>query len=209
MQNNLKTNVIGAIAILALIFGFISLVKGPSTSFGTVNNGGTASNASAIIIPANTTLPDGYQTPNPSVFDYLLSRGLLMAQNVFGMGNGTAVPTYQQVNRMILTAATTTPCALQNPFSATSTIPDGVTFNITTSTSTAGTLTFATSTSAYATTSTFSTQTAGANLDGTYTANGSGPVVVAGNGWIVVGVAGAPYPFTYGGSCQATFQTAN
>lgn len=215
-----KENIIGIIAVVALIVGFIGWTH-PTIpqSFGTTNNGGTFVAPGTVIVAANTTLLDGYQTPNPSVFDYVVSRGYLVAQNMFGLGNGTSVVTNQQAVRQLLTAATTTPCALQNPFSATSTIPDGVTLNITTATSSAGTITFATSTTAFATTTTIQSNVVlPASTQATYsipTATNGGTIVGPG-GWIVIGVAGISTTqgnvnngFTYGGSCQATFQSAN
>ncbi len=209
-MQNLKTNIIAGIAILGCILGLIGVFHKPSQSFGGINNGGSAGSAAGVTISANTTLPNGYQTPNPSTFDYLVSRGFLIAQGIFGYGNGTSVPTYQQVNRMVLNTATSTPCALQNPFNATSTMIDGIVFNVSVSTSSAGTLDFATSTSAFATTSLFSTIAAAANTQGTYTALPNSGFTVAPNGWVVVGVHGTSLGgYSYGGSCQATFQTIN
>lgn len=214
-----KENIIGGIAVLALIVGFIGLSHSSSQlAVGTTNNGGTAVNPGNVTVAAGTQLIDGYITPNPSTFDYLVSRGYLIAQNMFGMGNGTSVPSNSQAVRQLLTAATTTPCALQNPFSATSTI-ESVILNITTATSTTGTITFATSTTAYATTTTIqSNVTAPANEQETYNIPSAtnGGTIIGPGAFVVVGVAGISTTqgnvnngFTYGGSCQATFQSAN
>ena len=213
MQNNLKINIIAAVAVIALVFSFIGLFGHSSTpvsagNFGSTNNGGTA-----VTIPANTTLPNGYQTPNPTTLDYIVSRGFLIAQNIFALGNGTSVPTYQQAIRMsLVSTATTTPCAIQNPLNATSSITNFA-LNITTASTTAGTFVVGTSTTAFATTTTMLTaQVVGANAFGTLTWEGGvNNTVIGPNQWIVVGVQGTngTAGFIYGGNCQATFQSVN
>lgn len=122
--------------------------------------------------------------------------------------NGNGVQDCAQ--RKTLTTATTTICAIQSPFAATSTLVS-TTLNITTGTSTAATITLATSTTAFATTSLITTFTVGSGAQAT--PNWDGGVnnsLVAPNGWVVYGAAGAANPgFTYGGTCNAVFRQTN
>lgn len=133
---------------------------------------------------------------------------LQLSQALGWLTAGNPTPINQTMLRQTLTAATTTPCAIQNPFNATSTVPLAF-FNVTTGTSTASSLTFATSSTAFATTSSFATFAVGASQQQTVVfnglASGIGPVVGP-NQWLVVGAAGVPAGgFTYGGSCAASF----
>lgn len=157
----------------------------------------------------NTSI-DGSQAnlPTPSNFDYLVARvalglGTNMTNSNTGAGN---VNIFAQ--RMALTVATTTPCAIQNPTTATTSAL--LQLNITTGTSTAGTLTVATSTTAFATTTAITTLTVGANNPEAFSIDGGGAtsnMLVAPLGWVVVGAAGAPGGFTYGGTCAVVFTT--
>jgi hypothetical protein len=119
-------------------------------------------------------------------------------------GNGiTFTPT-----RKTLTSATTTPCAILSP-SSTSTI-ESVVFNITTATSTTGVFTLATSTTPYATTSLIATFTVTSGAQATLNWDGgNNNALVAPNTYIVFGVQGVPYGFTYGGTCSAVVRSVN
>lgn len=212
-MNNIKTYIVGAIAVLALVLAGAALTR-PASSGGGVSFGAIPSvNAPA----ANTVLPNGQLLPNPSNFDYLVARLYFYVDGALGLGNGTSVPTNIQVVRALLTAATTTPCALRSPFTtATSTITS-FTLNVTTGTSSASQLIFATSSTPYATTSMLMTATIPASAQASFVSSGVatssqlGSVVVPG-GYAVIGTgAGSAvgYGYTYGGSCSATFQTIN
>lgn len=144
----------------------------------------------------------GSVTSPPTNLDYLQ-----ISQAIGWFTSGIATPNNETMVRYSLAAATTTPCAIQNPFNATSTVPL-VAFNDTTATSSAATLTFATSSTAFATTSAFATFTIGANVQGTAvytgTSTGQGPVVGPSQ-WVVIGGSGVSYGYTIGGSCTAKF----
>lgn len=196
-----KQNIIGAIAVVALLLSVWAALtpKSSLTSFGALSN----TNAPV----AGTIAPNGSVLPNPSVLDYLVNRVMLYTDKTLAFGNTTGTPLYQQAIRQSLTAATTTPCALQNPFTSTSTLI-AWDMNVTTATSSAGVLTLATSTTAYATTSAIATFSIAANAQGTRVWSGGNDVgVVAGSGYVVVGVQGVAYGFTYGGTCSGIFQT--
>lgn len=110
-----------------------------------------------------------------------------------------------------LASATTTVCALPSP-SSTSTLMSFA-LNITTGTSTGGLFTIGTSTTAYSTSSSMFLPSivVGANTQQTITwvpqssgvSSSSG--VVSPNTFIVAGVQGVPFGYTYGGTCKALF----
>lgn len=198
--------ILGGIALLvavgALLLGFSNSAKSTvaTQSFGATNN--------AITEPAGTLLPNGTVLPNPSTSDYVVSRVYDAIQGALGIGDGTSVPIHEQAERELLTAATTTPCSLQNPFTATSSV--SIQGNITVGTSTAGTLTVATSTNAFATTSLVATFGVGASNMYSFSVDGpsaTANTIVGPSQWVVMGVSGVSYGFTYGGSCSAEFQT--
>lgn len=106
--------------------------------------------------------------------------------------------------------ATTTPCVIKSP-AASSTLAYS-TFNVYTATSTAGTVTLATSTTAFATTTPLFTTTIPSGLTrsfqfvaSTTDASGLGQTI-APSTYLVYGVAGQSYGYTYGGSCKAVFR---
>lgn len=150
----------------------------------------------------------GAVTSPPTNFDYVQ-----ISQAIGWLTSGIATPINETVVRQTLvTTATTTPCALLNPFNATSSVPY-IAVNVTTGTSTLSTLNFATSTTAYATTSTFANFNVAANNQQTVvytgTSTGQGPVV-APNGYLVIGATGGfPQGYVYGGSCSAKFISVN
>jgi hypothetical protein len=113
--------------------------------------------------------------------------------------------------RQNIVAATTTPCAMQNPFSASSTLLNA-TMNVTTATTTTGQITFASSANAFATTTLLIGASLTSGAQGSFMAGETSSstglgVIVAPSGWIVIGVQGAAFPFTYGGTCSAIFQS--
>lgn len=160
----------------------------------------------------NTSV-DGSQSnlPNPSNSDYAVARlalglGTNLSNSNTGVGNVII-----EAQKMVMNVATGTPCAIQNPLSATSTVLTAG-FNITTSTSTAGSLTIATSSTAFATTSPVFGAIVPANVEGTYvggeTASSTGLGIILGpSSWVVFGVAGATGGYTYGGTCSITVQS--
>lgn len=203
-----KQNIlIGAIAVIALFV----LVRTFLVSSSTITAGAfTPSNG--INMPAGTALSNGYVLPNPTTYDYLVSRTYMVAQGIFGYGNGTSVNTNEQIVRQTLVAATTTPCSIQNPLNATSTYSS--TLNATVATSSAGIFDVGTSTTAFATSSLGSAQTIAANTQGTLSyagSSGSGGNIIGPLGWVVYGMntGSVSYGYTYGGTCQATFKSAN
>lgn len=109
-------------------------------------------------------------------------------------------------SRKSLEAATTTVCALQSPNATSSLVRTGL--NVTTGTSTAGTITMATSSSPFATTTSLESFTIASGAQGNryYIPTTSANSVMAPNTYVVFGVAGVPYGFTYEGTCQATWE---
>ena len=110
-----------------------------------------------------------------------------------------------------LTAATTTPCVVVAPTSATTSIQH-FSLNITTGTSSAGTIVIGTSTSPYSTsTSPFATVVVAANSQIVYTWNGGvnndqvypGTYIVAG----MTNGSAVSYGYTYGGTCSTVLRT--
>lgn len=160
----------------------------------------------------NTSV-DGSQAnlPNPTNYDYIVARVAMgLGTNLTNSNTGSGNINFE-AQKMVLNVATGTPCAIQNPFNATSTLVDA-TLNITTSTTTAGVITIATSTTAFATTSPIFGATLASGAQGTFmageTASSTGlGVVLPPTGWLVIGVAGATGGFTYGGTCSAVFQS--
>lgn len=200
MTTNTKSAII-AFATALVVAGGLWLMLPAKTpivgaSFGTTNN---------AIDGSQATLP------NPSNYDYLVARlslGLGTQTSVSSTGAGNV---NLEAQRQLLTTGTTTPCALLNPFNATSTIT-GFAYTITTSTSTAITYAVGTSTTAYATSTGMANVVVGANAQATISWDGGINNSVIGPGqYIVVGQNGTG--FTTGivtaGACSATFQTAN
>lgn len=163
----------------------------------------------------NTSV-DGSQSnlPNPSNTDYDVARLALGLGTNLSNSNTGAGNVNIEAQRMNLNVATITPCAIQNPFNATSSLVDA-TFNVTTGTSSAAQIVFATSTTAFATTSALATMQVAASSDGTFvtgeTATSTGIGVVLGpSNWLVIGTAlgsAVGYGYTYGGTCSAVFQS--
>lgn len=216
-MKNIKENIIGAVAILAflgvLFLGLKSpeqvVVQNDSAPFGAISN----TNAPA----AGSTLANGQLLPNPSVFDYTVHRQFLYFDKALGFGYTSGNPVLEQSGgRFSLTAATTTPCAIQSPFTtATSTFNFKVT--VTTATSSAGEFVIATSSTAFSTTTgAVANFTIPASQQGTWAFSGtttSGTTgVVAPSGWVVFGTTNGSsvgYGYTLGGTCQAIFTTAS
>ncbi len=202
-----KINLIGY-GIVTLVVGLIiGALIGFSSHLSPVLTTGAIPALNAPV--ANTTLPNGIQTPNPSNYDYLVARLYFYVDGALGFGNGTAVVTNEQAVRSTLSAATTTPCNLQNPFTATSSINTYV--NVTTGTSTTESFVFGTSTTPNATTSPSASVTIALNATPTFA---SGVIFVGPKSWVVGGFTATSSllsdgRFTLGGSCQGTFRTVN
>lgn len=192
---------------IAFIAGFVALLVSGTiwglapAKVGTSNVtfGNTATNGSQAVLP------------NPTNYDYLVARlalglGTNLSNSNTGVGN---INIFAQ--KMAMVAATTTPCAIQNPTSSTTTAQFNI--NITTATSTASTLTIATSSTAFSTTTggVIASPGVGANVQESISVDGSAAsvnTIVSPNGWIVLGAAGvASGGFTYGGTCSAVFTT--
>lgn len=167
----------------------------------------------ANAIFGNTSI-DGSQSnlPNPSNSDYDVARlalglGTNLSVSATGAGNVNI-----EAQRMNMLAATTTPCAIQNPFNATSTLVDAA-YNVTTATSTAASLIISTSTTAYGVPTSGNSPVFGgtlaANAQGTFsvgeTASSTGyGIVLAPTAWVVFTLTSAN---TLGGTCSAVFQS--
>lgn len=208
-----KTNIIGAIAVIAFILGVVAL-----STKGQTQLAGSALVPNASNIPAaGTTLGNGIVLPNPSNYDYLTTNSLLYVGGALSQGNGTSVGTFSQAVRSTAVAATTTPCVTRNPFTATSTF--SATFNVTTATSSAGNLIAAISSSPNATTTAIgSGQTIAANAQATLQSDGiastTGTGILVGPSqyvvWGMLSTSGAAYGYyTYGGTCTTVFTTVN
>lgn len=162
------------------------------------------------------TSTDGSQAnlPNPSNADYMVGRlafglGTNLSNSNTGAGNVNL-----EAQRVNMVAATSTPCAIQNPFNATSTLLS-FTANITVSTSTAVQFVVATSSTPNATTSPIFTASLASGAEGTFltgeTASTTGLGVVLGpKDWSTMGItagSGSAGNATLGGTCSAVFQS--
>lgn len=197
MTTNIKTYVIAGIVSLIVAGGIWLALPAKTTTVTTAASFG------------NTSI-DGSQSnlPNPSNYDYLVARlGLGLGTNV--SNSNTGVGNLNIESQKMVLIASTTPCAIQNPTGATSTIINFA-LNVTTSTSTATSFAIGTSTTQYATTTTMETAGLGAGSQGTITWDpGVNNSVIGPGQWIVAGNALGQvfYPFATGGSCSATFET--
>lgn len=170
--------------------------------------------AQPVQILGNTSI-DGSQAnlPNPSNSDYEVARlALGLGTNLSNSNTGVGNINYEG-QRMNMVAATTTPCAIQNPFNATSTLVDAV-YNVTVATSTSAALVISTSTTAYGVPASGNSPVFGAtlaaNAQGSFmlgeTASSTGLGIVLGpSSWIVYTLTSAN---TLGGTCSAVFQAA-
>lgn len=192
MNKNILTGVLMALAII-VVFGVYSVTHQPKTLAVTLGN----------------TSIDGSQAllPNPSNADYEVAR------LAFGLGTNLSVSSTGANNvnieaqRVSLTPASTTLCAVQNPFNATSTLQE-FTLNVNVSSSTVTSLTIGSSTTAFSpAVSPFFGATLAANAQGTFetgeTASSTGLGVVLGpTAWMVVTT---PTAQTLGGTCSGIF----
>lgn len=155
----------------------------------------------------------------------LIIFGIVESAGFGGSGGGTSLgssPFYVSATSTsaVNNAATTTPCAVQSPTNATSTLIDG-TFSLNSATSTVGTLTIAKASTAFATTTILATSTLTANVQATKSAlatstqNGTEERVAvearifSPGDWLVIGIAGNPDGFRLTGSCKAIFNSVN
>ncbi len=177
----------GLVALVAIVL--VLLLGSHPVSFGSSANSGNVTNYDAVSVLVGYYVND-----------------VLAINSTGGFVGGGLVTNTPTVSTMA--TATTTPCAIQSPTTASSTL-ERATFNVTTSTSTAGLVTIATSTTAFATTSLATSATIAANAQGTvnYHPPVTNAAVIAPGSYVVFSVANVPYGFTYGGTCSATFQT--
>lgn len=201
----------------ALVALLVTVVVVSLLSPHTASSYGTTAVSTGVTEPAGTVLPNGVVLPNPSTSDYTVERVYDAIQSSLGLGNGTSVPTHIQGVRAALTAATSTICALQNPYTATSTIVSSA-LNITTATSSAGSIIAAVALTPFATTTVIAqgisvpaSSLASLVVGETASSTGAG-VIVGPSNYIVWGMTPASavgYGYTYGGTCQAVFETIN
>lgn len=198
-MNNKKVNIIGAIAAVALL-GVAWLLFVPANSPTEVTPTPIAGNTATNGTQANL--------PNATNYDYLVAR--------LALGFGTNTSNVNMLaQRMTLVSGTSTPCAIQNPFNATSTVLT-VSMNITTATSSAISWAVGSSTTAFATSSNMESIAVAAGSQYTLTWDpGNNNAVLAPRAWIVIGADTATLPGTgafnsiiLAGSCQATFVSA-
>lgn len=179
----------------------------------------------ALLVLAFSHRAFGATTPSTTTADYAtesIGSPLFVLGNALTGPNSTGATGYANGNvqiqavRQSIVAATTTPCTMQNPLNATSTLLDAY-MNVTTGTSTAVQFVIATSSLQNATTSVVSTQTLGAGLMGTLMVGESASttglgIIVPPTGYVTFGVAlnsGSGGLATVGGTCGAVFQTTN
>lgn len=207
MNPTLKNAVIAGIVALVVTLGIYWFTQ-PATPIAQLGNTTTT-----VPEPGGTVLPNGEVLPNPSTSDYTVER-VYDAMFALGLWDGTSNPVHiQAVRNASFIQATTTPCSLQNPFNATSTLLDAV-FNPTTSTSTSYQMQIATSSTQYTTNSVLVTFTEAANgitpvvvSSATSSSNGS-EAIIPPSGWVNDVTTGSQ-AIAVAGTCSAIFETIN
>lgn len=196
MNDTLKTIITSAVVAFIITAGIWLTLPAKTPVIGAATFGNTS--------------VDGSQSnlPNPSNADYEVARLALGLGTNLSNSNTGAGNVVIEAQRMSLVAATTTPCAVQNPFNATSTVLS-TTVNVTTATSTSASFNLATSTTAFAATSPYFGATLAANAQGSFTAGETASttglgVILPPTGWVVMTLSSAN---TLGGTCSATFQS--
>lgn len=108
-----KQNIIGVIALIALVVGGLAFLKAPSAaSYG----------AATSPTPGNITYPTGRILPNPSTFDFVDVRQAAELDGPIMLGGFTAATAEAEaVTIGSCATGTSTPFDVANPFSATST----------------------------------------------------------------------------------------
>lgn len=191
-----KTIITAAIVALVVSAGIWLALPAKTAVVGATNFGNTATSGTQANLP------------NATNYDYLVARLAL------GLGTNTSNVVIE-AQRMSLVSATSTPCAIQNPFNATSTVQT-VTMNITTATSSAITWAVGSSTTAFATSSNMESIPVVAGAQTTITWDpGINNATLSPRGWVVIGPdtatlvgTGAFSSVVLAGSCSATFQSA-
>lgn len=199
-----KNIITSAVVALVVAFGLWCVLPAKTPVVGATNFG-------------NTSI-DGSQSnlPNPSNYDYLVARlalglGTNISNSNTGVGNINVAG-----QKMNLVSGTSTPCAIQNPLNATSTI-SSVSMNITVATSSAITWSVGSSTTAFATTSNMETVAVAAGAQQTITWDpGADNAQIAPRDWVVIGASGATAAGTgaftsiiLGGTCQIVLNSAS
>lgn len=191
-----KTIITAAIVAFIVATGIWLVLPAKTAVVGASNFGNTATSGTQANLP------------NPTNYDYLVARLVL------GLGTNTS-NVLVGAQRMALVSGTSTPCAIQNPYNATSTVL-GLSMNITTATSSAITWAIGSSTTAFATSSNMESIAIAAGAQSTITWDpGSNNAVLSPRGWIVIGPdtatvsgTGAFTSIVLAGSCQVTFVSA-
>lgn len=204
-MNQTLTN-IGIAAVVALVVSLGAFwFTQPATPIAQLGNTTTA-----IPEPGGTVLPNGEVLPNPSTSDYTVER-VYDAMFALGLWDGTSNPVHiQAVRTTFVASATTTPCVMQSPFNASSTIANSAFTPA--ATTTAYGISIGTAYSLFGTPTTFFggvTQAAGSSnniVSGeSATTTGLG-VIVPPSGYIVDTATIGPWTT---GSCTTIFQTIN
>ena len=195
-----------AVVVVAIVcvFGIAKFTTGSSTNVGAV--GGMLAEHYLPFVMAN----GGYNSALPIQTTSSVTAGNLVVTNAIVQSGITTT-----MVRQTLVSGTSTPCAIATPL-ATSTV-ENFSMNITTATSSAITWEVGTSTTAYATTtSMLSAVAVGAAAQYTIAYAGQNGNVASSGNYIVVGPTAATAASTgaytsiiLGGTCEATFISAN
>lgn len=198
MNDTLKTGIIAAVVAIVVTLGVWALLPAKTANVG----------AAALF---GNTSTDGSQAilPNPTNYDYLVARVALGLGTNLTNSNTGAGNVNIEAQKQNMVSASTTVCAIANPFNATSTV-SSFAMNITTGTTTATSYAIGTSTTAFATTTTMETAPVASGAQATITWDpGVNNSVIGPGQFIVVGnaVGQVFYPFAAAGTCSATFQS--
>lgn len=213
------TTILKYSGLVAVVISLWALFGGPNAL---ITNGAASFGATA----AGNLLAENYIPYILYNQGYNSNKDISTSANLYGAivnasasiaQNSTSGVSTTTITSQALTAATTTPCNLQSPFSlATSTV--SLNFNVTTATSAPAQLVVATSTSMNATTSTIGLFGFGISQQQTLSldqASSTGRIIVVGpSGWVNVGstaTSSIPYTlngvYTFGGTCTATWKS--
>lgn len=189
-----KLNVSLGLALVAILIAIGAWFHGESTAVSNVGGVGTSCGGSISCL----------------LGDMLVSGSLYLG------GTNPANSVEMTAVHQSLVSGTSTPCSIQNPYNATSTVTDFA-LNITTATSSAIQWVVGTSTTAFATSSSMLTQSVAANAQATiaygdaFGSNVVGPsqYVLAGPGAGTSVGTNAFSSILIVGTCQASFKTVN
>lgn len=195
--------------VISLLLGWY-MYGHPSQSFGSYGAGIT--NLTGLSI-------DGSSPGTLTVNGATTLTGAVYLNSTLGIGSSLSFGTVssgtttESIVRQAIAAATTTPCALQNP-SATATSSFTFRLNVTTGTSSAGQFVIATGTTAYSTSSVAATFITPASSQFSFITSGTSTTGTSGyvgpSGYVVLGAtlgSAVGYGYTFGGTCETTFIT--